>query len=208
MIRNIIFDMGGVLIHYVPREILSHLKLSGEDEVLLVREMFNSVEWVRLDRGTISHEDAVAAMQARLPQHLHAAVEQVVGGWWELELRPMEGMEPVLAELKRLGYGLYLLSNATARQPEYFDRIPGSQYFDGRIISAHYKLLKPQKEIFDTLLREYGLQAEECFFVDDLNINIEGAFCAGIAGAVFDGDVPRLRRALRAAGAAVELGEN
>ena len=207
MIRNIIFDMGGVLVHYDPEHFVDLLSVSAEDKALLMREVFRTVAWFRMDRGTMGEAEAAASMKANLPPRLHGGVDRLMA-WWELELRPMEGMEPLLAELKRLGYGLYLLSNATARQPEYFDRIPGSQYFDGRIISAHYKLLKPQKEIFDTLLREYGLQAEECFFVDDLNINIEGAFCAGIAGAVFDGDVPRLRRTLRAAGAAVELGEN
>lgn len=208
MIKNIVFDMGGVLIHYVPGYILSHLDLPEEDSKLLERDVFNSVEWVQLDRGTISQEDAVAAMRARLPRRLHAAAERVVGGWWELELRPMAGMEELLAELKERGYGVYLLSNATARQPEYFGRIPGSQYFDGRLVSAFCHQLKPEREIFDTLLREFGLRAEECFFVDDSSANVEAARRAGLDGAVFYGDADRLRRELARAGAAVGTGQN
>ena len=143
-------------------------------------------------------------MKERLPKRLHGAVDRLMN-WWELELRPMEGMEELLAELKELGYGIYLLSNATLRQPEYFDRIPASRYLDGRMVSAFHQLLKPQREIFETMLREFALKAEECFFVDDSSANVEGAYCVGLSGAVFDGDVPRLRRALHAAGVRVSL---
>ena len=64
--------------------------------------------------------------------------------------------------------------------------------------------MKPQPEIYRTLLREYDLQAEECFFIDDLNINIEDARFVGMDGAIFDGDLPCLRQALNAAGVPVK----
>ena len=204
MIKNIIFDMGGVLLHYDPSRFVDLLSVEAQDRTLLMREVFRSVEWVRMDRGSIGEEEASAAMKERLPKRLHGAVDRLMN-WWELELRPMEGMEELLAELKELGYGIYLLSNATLRQPEYFDRIPASRYLDGRMVSAFYQLLKPQREIFETMLREFALKAEECFFVDDSSANVEGAYCVGLSGAVFDGDVPRLRRALHAAGVRVSL---
>ncbi len=202
MIRNIIFDMGGVLLHFEPSRFIDHLSVSGEDKTLLLWEVFNTVEWFQLDRGTITEEEAAAAMKQNLPPRLHGAVDRLLE-WWELDLRPMEGMEELLAELKKLGYGVYLLSNASLRQPEYFNRLSLSQYFDGRVVSAWFKVLKPQKEIFDILLREYDLKAEECFFVDDSVANVEGAYCQGIAGTIFTGDVLRLRRALNAAGVPV-----
>ena len=207
MIRNLIFDMGGVLVHYDPARFIRLLSLEGEDAALLLREVFNTVEWYRMDRGTITEEEALAAMKARLPSRLHAAADRLMV-WWELELRPVEGMGALLRELKELGYGLYLLSNATLRQPEYFDRLPGSQYFDGRLVSAFYHLLKPQHEIYELLLEKFSLRAEECFFVDDSVANVEGAYCAGIGGAVFDGDLPRLRQALNRAGVPVGIGQN
>lgn len=206
MIKNIILDMGGVLLDYNPSRYIDHLGVSSEDKKLLLREVFNSVEWFRLDHGTIGEKDAADAMKARLPDRLHGAVDQMLN-WWELEVLPVEGMAELLAELKELGYGLYLLSNATVRQPVYFDRLPSAQYLDGRFISAFYKLLKPQYEIYETMLREFGLRAEECFFVDDSTANVEGAYCVGLSGAVFDGDVDRLRRALRAAGVPVGVGQ-
>ena len=207
MIRNIIFDMGGVLLDYNPPRFISHLSVSEEDAELLLREVFNSVEWFRLDHGTIEQEDAAAAMKARLPSRLHGAVDQMLN-WWELEVLPVEGMAELAAELKELGYGIYLLSNATIRQPEYFDRLPSARYFDGRFVSAFYKMLKPQYEIYETMLREFDLKAEECFFVDDSVANVEGAYRAGISGTVFYGDVERLREVLRRAGVPVKTGQN
>ena len=100
-----------------------------------------------------------------------------------------------LAELKGMGYGIYLLSNAGLNHPQYFDRVPGSECFDGRVVSAFYKLLKPQPELYQILLREFSLKAEECFFVDDLNINVEAAELAGMSGCVFRG-VEDLRQRL------------
>lgn len=204
MIKNIVFDMGGVLIHYDPAALAARLRLPPEDEKLMLREAFGSVEWIQMDRGVLSQEEGAAAIRRRLPERLHPALERAVN-WWELELRPVEGMEALLRELKELGYGVYLLSNATVRQPEYFRRIPGSQYFDGRIVSAFYRLLKPQHEIYELLLREFSLRAEECFFVDDSAANVESAIHCGFSGVVFDGDVPRLRREMNKAGAAVKM---
>ena len=209
MIRNLDFDMGNVLIHYIPQVFMDRLGVPAEDQPLLAREVFGSVEWIRMDRGTLGQEEAVAAMEARLPRRLWEYARRLVLGWWlDGPLMPVEGMAALLEELKGLGYGLYLLSNATVRQPEYFPGIPGSQFFDGAVISAHWKVLKPEREIYEILFREYGLEPSECFFVDDLNINVEGALCAGMDGYIFDGDVGRLRQALCRAGVPVKTGED
>lgn len=209
MIRHLVFDMGNVLIHYDPAVFMDRLGVPEEDRPLLAREVFGSVEWVRLDRGTVGQEEALASMEKRLPQRLRGYARRLVCAWWEDgPLLPMEGMAELLAELKGLGYGIYLLSNATVHQPDYFPRIPGSQFFDGGVVSAQWRLLKPERAIYETLFREYRLDPAECFFVDDLNINVEGALCAGMAGAVFHGDVGELRQVLRQAGVPVETGQN
>lgn len=204
MIRNIVFDMGNVLIHWRPQLFAERLGVPEEDRPLLLRELFGSVEWIQMDRGTLSMEDGLAAVCRRLPPRLHAPARELTWNWWRRWLLPVEGMAELAGELKALGYGIYLLSNAKSDLPLYFDLIPGSEYFDGKIVSADWKLLKPQPEIYETLLREYGLRAEECFFIDDLNINIEGARFVGMDGAIFDGDLSRLRRDLNAAGVPVK----
>lgn len=200
MIQNLVFDMGQVLIRWQPRQFTAKYGFAEADEALLVQELFQSVEWVRLDRGTISEAEAAARVCGRLPQRLHGAVEEIVFSWWRRPLVPVEGMAELLRELKENGYGIYLLSNASLALRRYFPRIPGAECFDGLVVSAEERLLKPQHEIYEVLLRRYSLSPESCFFVDDLPANVEGAQNVGMQGAVFRGDVNRLRRELAAAG--------
>lgn len=203
MTKNLIFDMGGVLIHWDPSRIVKRLGIEGEDARLLLREVFRELEWPSLDRGSMSEEQAISAICARLPERLHAAVERCVY-WWRDPLWPIEGMEELLRELKGLGYPIYLLSNATSALHEYFPRIPGSDCFVGGLVSADHKLLKPQHEIFELLFETFSLRPEDCLFIDDAPYNIEGAARVGLDGIVFQGDVAELRRRLRAKGIPVK----
>ena len=200
MIRNIIFDMGQVLIHWTPAQMTALLNLPEADARLVERELFRGVEWVRLDRGTITEECAAASVCQRLPEHLHEGVRQLIAGWWKWPLVPVDGMAELIAELKSKGYGIYLLSNASGRLHEYFHRIPGAEYFDGKVVSADLRLLKPQKEIYDALYAQFHLNPEECVFIDDQPANVDGAMLTGMNGLVFHGDVIRLRRELCALG--------
>lgn len=199
MIRNIIFDMGNVLIRWEPEIFVEREHIPEEDRPLILRELFGSVEWVQMDRGSISLEEGIAAVCRRLPPRLHTAVRELTLDWWKRHLFPVEGMGELVREVKGLGYGVYLLSNAKLDLHQYFHLIPGSECFDGCIVSADWKLLKPQPEIYQVLFREFELKAEECFFIDDLNINIEAAVLVGMSGTVFRG-AEDLRRRLREAG--------
>ena len=204
MVKNIVFDMGNVLIRFDRELFLDRLDLSPEDRALLTNEVFRSLEWARMDRGSLTEAQAVESICQRLPRHLHSAAKQLVENWDD-PILPVEGMCELIEELKAAGYGIYLLSNASVRQHEYWPRVPGSRLFDGTLISAAEKLVKPQPEIYRLLLERFSLNAEECFFIDDVAANIEGAFYCGIPGAVFQGDMRKLREDLRAAG--VRAGE-
>ena len=204
MIRNILFDMGNVLIHFDRRVFLDRLDICEEDKQLLLREVFLSVEWVQMDRGTLAEPEAEVLMRRRLPEHLHGAVHALVSEW-DTPMLPVAGMAQLVEELKGKGYGIYLLSNASIRQHEYWPKIPGWQFFDGKVISADEKVMKPHPDYYRTALKRFGLKPEECFFIDDVPANIEGALYCGISGAVFHKDVTLLRRQLSSAGVDVSV---
>ncbi len=202
MIRHILFDMGNVLLHFDRRLFLDRLDIAEEEKQLLLREVFLSVEWVQMDRGTLDEPEAEAAMCARLPRHLHRAVHSLVSQW-DQPMLSIAGMADLIRELKQKGYGIYLLSNASRRQREYWPRVAGSECFDGTLISAEEGVMKPHPEIYQRMLGRFGLKAEECVFIDDVPANIEGGLVCGMAGIVFHGDVSALRSSLRALGVSV-----
>ena len=203
-ITTVVFDMGQVLIHWTPFKIVEHMGLTEEDKSLLMTELFQSVEWVQTDHGTIELGRVVEQVNVRLPKHLHGAVEEIVMGWWRRPLLPMEGMGELVKELKQQGYKIYLLSNASVDLRKYFHRIPGSEYFDGLMVSAEEKLIKPQHEIFRALYSRFHLNPEQCIFIDDSPANIEAALCTGMDGIIFRGSAERLRRELRKKGVNVK----
>ena len=196
MIRNIIFDMGNVLIKFVPSQIVEELGLtSKEDEELLLKTVFHSGEWHQTDLGTMTELDLWNSVSQKLPKHLLSYAHDIILEW-DKDLVPVPGMEDFVRTCKEKGYKIYLLSNASLRQPLYFPRIPGNQYFDGTVISAILGICKPDRRIYEYLLFKYGLKAEECVFIDDLPANIEAANEVGIHGILFDGDVQNLKKSL------------
>ena len=138
-------------------------------------------------------------------EELHTCVREVVTRWHARTLEPMEGMGALVRELKDQGYGIYLLSNASVDLRRYFHRIPGSACFDGLMVSAEEKKLKPHYDIFYALYERFGLIPEACVFIDDGPANVEAAMCTGMHAIQFRGDVGRLRRELRALGVDVAL---
>ena len=202
MIRNIVFDMGQVLLRFLPDVFLERAGVQGEDKTLLKREVYQSLEWARMDRGSLTDEEAAELICRRVPPRLHDTVRELVG-MWDRPILPVEGMEELIAELKEKGYRIYLLSNASYRQHEYWPKVPASRYFDGTLVSADVKLVKPQPEIYRLLCRTFSLEPDECVFIDDATNNAEGAFLCGMHPIVFHDDVGELRARLRAEGVEV-----
>ncbi len=199
MIRNVIFDMGNVLIRFHYEMFLSNAGADPADWELLIRNVFRSLEWVRMDRGSMTDAEAAESVCRRLPERLHEVARKLVCHW-DRPIVPIEGMYELVKELKEAGYGIYLLSNASFRQHEYWPRIPVSEFFDGTFISCDHLLVKPQPEIYQKMLQTFGLRAEECVFIDDVPTNVEGATVCGISGIIFHGDARELRGSLRELG--------
>lgn len=195
MIKNIVFDMGKVLVEYDPIRVCRHHIADEEDQKQVCTAVFVSPEWVLLDMGVIPEEQALKQMCARLPERLHEAAALCMRDWHLYCMETVEEMVPVIRELKRQGFGVYLCSNASVRLLECYPKvIPAVDCFDGILFSAAEKCIKPQKEIYRRLFEKFDLKPEECFFVDDLQLNIDGAKACGMDGYCFaDRDVERLK---------------
>lgn len=204
MIRNVIFDMGNVLLRFSATALLARYVENQEEQDLIIREVFGSGDWVRLDWGEIREAELADIVCPRLPEHLQQPLREMLAHWHE-DLPQIDLSYHLVRELKQNGYGLYLLSNAGhALEEEYADRVPAFRFLDGRIVSARIGSIKPHDPIYNALFDTFSLQPEECFFIDDLKENIEGGKRNGMDGHVFDGDDRALRLALKHAGVQVE----
>lgn len=200
MIHNIVFDMGGVLIDFDARRYTARFVPDPADHELIRRELFRSVEWVKMDRGTITDEEVIAAVCARLPERLHQAVREILDNWHQ-DIPPLDGIYELVRELKEeAGYSIYLLSNTCTRFHTFRQNIPALKFFDGEFVSCDFHLVKPEPGIYLRFLEYFHLRPEECVFIDDDPRNIEGAIRCGMGGVIYHGDTAELRRKLRALG--------
>ncbi|MCC5896250.1 MAG: HAD family phosphatase [Alkalibacterium sp.] len=192
MIKNVVFDMGNVLIRYAPADFIQTFTSNTDHQQLLLNEIFFADEWLLYDRGTITKEEIINNASQRLPETLQAPVTEVMDTWYKM-MTPISEMEDVLNRLKKNGYNLYLFSNVSQDFHQFKQIIPGIQYFDGLFLSSDWKCIKPETEIYQKFFTHFELNPSECFFVDDLPQNIEGAATHGMDGHVFDGDIAALK---------------
>ncbi|SFC27501.1 putative hydrolase of the HAD superfamily [Alkalibacterium subtropicum] len=193
MIKNVVFDMGNVLIRYAPEDFIKTYTSNTENQKLLLDEIFYADLWQQFDRGTLTKEALVERASAHLPIELHRSVSDVLDTWYE-NMTPISEMEDILERLKANGYDLYLFSNVSQDFHQFKHIIPGLDYFDGLFLSSDWKGLKPEKELYQMFFSYFDLAPSECFFVDDSRENIEGAAALGMEGHVFDGNISDLEQ--------------
>lgn len=179
MIKNIIFDLGNVLIDYNPIDFIEK-NIKKENQQKFLEIVFKSQEWLDLDRGCLEYEEAIEIFSKKLPEEKQR-IEDLFNNNIEGVLFPNKKNIEFLKELKEKNLNLYILSNFHKNAFLNMAKKYGfNKYFDGGVISYECKLLKPEKEIFLTILENYNLIPEETLFIDDTLINIETAKQMGI----------------------------
>lgn len=203
MIRNIVFDVGGVLMEFDTHRVTADLTNTEEDALRLHREIFDHPDWIAADRA-LPEAYALQSMQSRLPEHLQEPAAKLMETW-DQWLKPDGQINALAEELANMGYSLYILSNTSTHFYRFRERIPSWPLFKGTILSFEERLMKPDPEIFRRLYSRFGLAPSECFFIDDSHLNIEAAIWSGMSGCLYRGDVSEIRQALRKNGVPVSL---
>lgn len=192
LIKNVIFDMGNVLLKYDPDVCLNQYVEHEEDRAIIKKELFEGPEWEEGDLGYITDAERFDGVSKRVPERLHEALKKCTTGWM-MCMKPIPGAREFCSYVKENGYRIYVLSNASNTFYDYFLNFSSLDYFDGMVVSCDIHIVKPDIRIYEYLFTKYGLKPEECFFIDDMAANIEGAKKAGMDGAVFRGDFEEMK---------------
>ena len=187
MIRNIVLDMGNVLLDYDPDKVLNLFCSSDEEKDVIRKELFNGPEWLMGDKGDIKDKERYDLVKVRVPSKYHPALRKCADEW-SICMTPLEGAREFCETLKSSGYKVYILSNASDLFYSYFPKFLPLDFFDGVFVSSDYLMLKPDVEIYRAFLREFSLKADECLFVDDREDNVAGAIEAGMDAFCFKSD--------------------
>ena len=179
--KNIIFDLGGVLIYFNRKELIASI---FKDEPFYPAHLAQAPltrEWLEMDRGMFTPAQACEALADRFPKDM--LLRFIQGSI--ASLKPLEEGLKIFRAVKALGYKTYILSNMSQ---EGYDAICNQTNlfteFDGAIFSYQVQAVKPDLNIYQKLLDTYQLEAQECLFIDDLEVNINAGKSLGIDGIV------------------------
>lgn len=178
--KNIVFDLGGVVFARDPKKCSDEFK----EFFSFVRFPQMPAFWEEYDRGTLTL-DEVAEILCREK----GVTREVCDSYLREAIGRQEAIVPterLVGDLKRAGYRLYVLSNMSREFIEFLRRIPVYRNFDGEVISCEEHTVKPEPEIYRILLERYGLNGAETLFIDDREANVEAARRCGLGGFLFN----------------------
>lgn len=183
MIKNIIFDLGNVIINYNQKQIINNFTEKEEEIKYIYNEIFHAPEWTLMDLGDITNDEAIEIINKRNQYRYSKLTEDFLHEWYKKQPINRDIVE-IAKRLKEKGYNLYVLSNMANLTYEYFKNDDFFALCTGIVISAHEHIKKPDEKVYKLLLERYNLKAEECLFIDDDDSgkNYETANRIGIKG--------------------------
>jgi len=186
MIKNIVFDFGGVLVDFDFIPIVNSFFAPGDEKrrdefcrIYLSQEFMNMC-----DLELKPFADIIADEKSKHPEFA-SELDMFRNRYQEFIIGEMPGMPELLGDLKKRGFRLYGLSNWCSEVYKVMERHPIFRRLDGYVISSEEHLIKPDTAIYTRLCDKYSLLPEECLFADDKAVNVEGAQKAGMHGVVF-----------------------
>ena len=183
MIKNIVFDLGNVIINYNQKKIINNFTEKEEEIKYIYDEIFHAPEWTLMDLGDITNDEAIEIINKRNEFKYEKLTQEFLHEWYKKQPINRDIVE-IAKILKNNGYNLFVLSNMANQTYEYFKNDEFFSLCIGIVISAHEHVKKPDEKVYRLLLNRYNLNAEECLFIDDDDSgkNYETANKIGIKG--------------------------
>ena len=194
MIKNVIFDLGKVLINNDPSEYLNKYGYDEEKYQALLDAIWTDSLWGDMDVAKYESFKDIIEIYVEKHKELEPELRRFFAeDWMELYVAYDDTVK-FYNEVYEQGYDIYLLTNFSKDGYEYI-----SNKFDffkkakGAVVSSHLKIAKPDIRIYQYLLETYNLNPDECIFNDDSVANINAANELGIHGIVYT-DIESLRK--------------
>ena len=201
MIKNIVFDIGNVILNFRYKEVVKEFSNNKEEQDFIVDNIINSPEWLQyglIDTGYIDRNIAISLIQDRTNHKM----DNLVYDFWmnyPKYLKINKEVIDIIIDLKNKNYNIYLLSNINPyitknikETSNLFDLV------DGYILSYEVHQIKPYEAIYKKLINTYKINPEESLFIDDNLNNINtGKRIGFISKKVEQDDVDSVRNALK-----------
>ena len=183
MIKNVVLDIGNVLVSFYPDIYISQF-ITKKGEIDYYEQIcFKSAEWKCGDLGTKTRGEIIDAICEKYPADAEK-VREIMANCDDM-LRVSKKNTDLIKRLKAAGVGVYYLSNTNEHAFEFMtSTYEVFSYMDGGIASYRDGVIKPSADIFELFLSRYGKKADECVFVDDMPTNVDGAKAVGLHGIV------------------------
>lgn len=166
MIKNIIFDLGNVIINYNQEKIIKHFTQDKDEYDYIIEQIFKAPEWQMMDLGTITNQEAANIINKRNNYKYKDLTEDFLNNWYKIQTVNRDVVE-LAKKLHKDGYRLYVLSNMANLTFEFFKDDEFFELCEGIIISAHEHIKKPDRKVFEILISRYNLNPQETIFIDD-----------------------------------------
>ncbi|WP_027251324.1 HAD family hydrolase [Photobacterium halotolerans] len=184
MIHNVVFDFGAVLFDWNPHKIVSTFTQSTYEQDMLLTHVLQHPDWLALDRGTMLMAEVIPKFAARtgFPE---ARMEDFIDHI-QNSLTVIDASKHLLEDLLEQDFNLYYLTNMSSA---FFDTLNDKHdfisLFNGGLVSAKELLMKPEPEIFQSLMLKYSLSPDDTYFIDDNEDNVLAARKLGITAIRF-----------------------
>lgn len=198
---NVIFDLGGVVVTWDPNDFVRKTVKNKKKQHVLRSEIVDHSDWIALDRGTLSLDEAIrrGAERTGLPESEIERLLEAVPPF----LMPVPGSIQLVKDLKKNGNKLFILSNLHVASINYLEKKQSFlELFDGKVISCHINKVKPEPDIYQHLLDRYKLKVAETVFIDDMEENVKVASDLGMKAIIFE-NPEQCRRELENLGCSV-----